>query len=250
MKGKFDINWQFHYHMETQVVSVEPDEDGKYNIHPSTQWMDAVQVGITGALKIPAHKLNITVRRCGGGYGGKISRNNWVSVAATLVAMKLRKPVKFWLPFHINMNVMGGRNPVSIDYDVGFDEKGKIGFLNHMFYHDTGLHRNELPREATMDLLLNTYNSDAMQVDYNFVRTDMHAAAWTRAPGSVEGLAIMETVMEQISYNLGIDPVDVRLANLNVAKYPVLGTIFDNFLKWSDFRARRAAIETFNTVCL
>ncbi|XP_065166258.1 uncharacterized protein [Atheta coriaria] len=246
IKGKFDINWQYHYHMETQAVSVEPDEDGKYNIHPGTQWMDALQTGITNALKIPAHKLNITVRRCGGSYGAKISRSNWPAVAATLVAMKLQKPVKLWLPFHVNMNIIGCRNPIANDYEVGFDENGKIGFLNHKIYHDTGLHINDLPKEAMMDLLLNTYNSDAMQVDYNYVRTDMHTAAWTRAPGSTEGLAMMEAIMEHISYALGKDPVDVRLANLNVTKYPIIGTMVDDFLKWSDFRARRTAVETFN----
>ncbi|XP_065165292.1 uncharacterized protein [Atheta coriaria] len=247
LKGRFDVSWQYHYHMETQSVRVEPDEDGKFNIYPSTQWMDLVQSGISYALNIPAHKLNITVRRCGGAYGAKISRSNWTAAAATLVALKLQKPVKFWLPFHVNMNIVGCRNPTANDYEAGFDENGKLTFLNHKIYHDTGLHINDLPNLSMMDLLVSTYNSDSMQVDYNYVRTDMHTAAWTRAPGTTEVLAMLETVMEHISYVLGKDPVDVRIANLNVTQHPLIGTLMTDFLKWSDFRARRAAIETFNT---
>lgn len=55
VKGTFDIYWQYHFHMETQICSVVPTEDG-LDMFASTQYMDSNQTAAAMALNIPLNK--------------------------------------------------------------------------------------------------------------------------------------------------------------------------------------------------
>lgn len=55
IKGKFDVSWQYHYHMETQCCAVVPVEDG-LDIYPSTQSLDFAHMSAANALNIPQNK--------------------------------------------------------------------------------------------------------------------------------------------------------------------------------------------------
>lgn len=58
------------------------------------------------------------VRRIGGGFGGKISRNSQAATACALVAKKLDVPCRFILPLQTNLTTAGKRLPTQCDYEV------------------------------------------------------------------------------------------------------------------------------------
>lgn len=58
------------------------------------------------------------VRRVGGGFGGKISRNVQTATACALVAKKLDRPCRFILPIQTNMASAGKRLPCQCEYEV------------------------------------------------------------------------------------------------------------------------------------
>lgn len=43
--------------METQAAVAQPEEDGGFLIHSSTQTLDGVQAAVSRALNIPANKI-------------------------------------------------------------------------------------------------------------------------------------------------------------------------------------------------
>lgn len=55
IKGKFDIGWQYHFHMETQICNVVPVEDG-LDMITSTQFMDFNQTAAAMATKLPVNR--------------------------------------------------------------------------------------------------------------------------------------------------------------------------------------------------
>lgn len=135
-------------------------------------------------LTVPIHRFNIYVRRLGGAFGAKISRNTICSNAALLACYKLGKPVKMWLPLHVNMQIVGKRLPCSVNYEAGLNAQGKIQYMNMEFYSDYGVGCNEPVTYFAYDAMLKqTYDLATWNVGIYSVRTDTPAGTWCRAPG-------------------------------------------------------------------
>lgn len=58
------------------------------------------------------------MKRIGGGYGSKISRQHVVSTAAAVAAWKLRQPVRVVVDLNTNMTYAGWREPYLAQYEV------------------------------------------------------------------------------------------------------------------------------------
>nr|CAI5857536.1 unnamed protein product [Callosobruchus analis] len=194
INGDYYMSWQYHFHMEVQCCQVVPTEDG-LDLFPASQWMDLAQLAAAEALAIPTQTINVTVRRLGGGFGAKISRSALLSTAAALAAYKLRRPVKIWLPFITNMNLMGKRYPLLCRYEVAVNAQGVIQYLK---------------------------------------------------AGTLEGMGSIESIFEQISYELNLDPVQVRLANTDKIKHAKIMDYWKDIQTWADIPARQQAINNFN----
>ena len=65
------------------------------------------------------HRVDVTVHRLGGGFGGKIDACNLVHTATAIAACKFRKPVHVTLTLEQNMTLIGWRDNWLIQYKVG-----------------------------------------------------------------------------------------------------------------------------------
>ncbi|CAH1997051.1 unnamed protein product [Acanthoscelides obtectus] len=247
IKGEFYTAWQYHFHMEVQCCQVVPTEDG-FDIYPVTQWMDLCQLAAAEALAIPTQTINVKVRRLGGSFGGKISRNSLISTAAAVAAFKLRRPVKIWLPFITNMNVIGKRYPQLTRYEVGVDAKGVMQYLKADIYSDFGVGGNDIIDPMVVDSFQNVYVTDTWRFSTYQVSTDTHANTWTRAPGTLEAMGSIETIFEHIAYEMNLDPVQVRQLNTDSTKHGKILGYWKEIETWADIPARRQSIEQFNKV--
>lgn len=63
-------------------------------------------------------RINVNIRRLGGGYGSKISRCSQIASACAVAASVLNRTVRFVLPIETNMSAIGKRVPCSSDYEV------------------------------------------------------------------------------------------------------------------------------------
>ncbi|XP_056643711.1 xanthine dehydrogenase-like isoform X1 [Diorhabda sublineata] len=246
IKGDFYIGMQYHYHMELQSCKVVPLDDGGIDIFSTTQWMDANQQGASTVLNMPTNKINIKVRRLGGGFGAKILRNTLISTATALAAVKLQVPVNMILPLESNMDVLGKRYPLFTKYEVGVNASGVIQYLEAELYSDMGIGGNEPFESLMVASFQNCYDSRTWEFSTYAVKTDMHANCYTRAPGTVEGTAAIEAIMEHIALTMNLDPIEVKLSNTNTQLSPDMPNYFTNLKTWANIDARRADIEFFN----
>lgn len=184
IKGNFDILHQYHFHMETQSCSVIPTEDG-LDIFPSSQFITLVQNVVAAMLNIQHNKLNVTVRRCGGAFGAKISRTGLIACAASLAAWKLNRPVKIHMRLPANMAVFGKRFPLSTDYEVGLNDAGVIQYLNCTHYTDVGAIYSENNIALLQALFTEHYISDTFTIRFCKAITDTATNTWARAPGKI-----------------------------------------------------------------
>lgn len=228
IQGNFQIGSQYHFTMEPQTTVCIPAEDG-IDLYTATQWMDHTNIAVAEFLNIGSHAVNMTVRRIGGGFGAKVSRASQIACAAGLACRLTNRPIRFVMSIESNMLTVGKRFAVASEYDVTFDDTGKISKLKNYYAEDNGYSINDSVTFLTNAFFPNCYMHDPIDNKGERVRTDAPCHTWFRGPGSTEGVGMMENIMEHISRVLKKEPVDVRLANI-AADHP-MKKMFPEFVK-------------------
>ncbi|XP_043071080.1 indole-3-acetaldehyde oxidase [Drosophila grimshawi] len=242
--GKLDLGLQYHNFMEPHTTVVLPFEGG-VQMYVATQWMDLTQDVVAKALNLRSNEVQVKTRRIGGGYGGKATRCNLAAAAAAVAAHKLNRPVRFVQSLESIMTTTGKRWSCHCDYDFYAQANGKIAGLNCRLYEDAGYLTSESPMGHAVLLSKNCYEfGDNYKLDGFIVVSDLPSNTACRAPGSVEGIAVIENIIEHIAFATGNDPADVRYANILPAHK--MGEMMPRFLENNSYRERRAEIIAHN----
>ncbi|KAG6465427.1 hypothetical protein O3G_MSEX015145 [Manduca sexta] len=244
-QGSNTIFGQYHYTMETLCCVSKTSEEG-LEVHSACQWIDGTQVMTSKALNIDCHKIDVHLRRVGGAFGIKISRSIQVAVACSLVVQKLNRPCRFIQSLTTNTKALGKRLSCSTDYEIGVNNSGVIQYINYKLYEDNGYKVNETLTMLGTDVFYNCYNNSRWNYTCYDSITDKAKNTWCRSPGTLENIAMAEYLMERISYEMSLDPIDVRLANLNTTRFNDLTEMSNTLKTTAKYAERRAAITSYN----
>ncbi|EDO44966.1 predicted protein, partial [Nematostella vectensis] len=223
ISGEIAMDTQHHFHMETQVCRCVPEEDG-ITVHSATQWIDLLQSAVAQALGFSVNKVHVDVKRCGGAYGGKASRSLHPATAVALAAHVFKRPVRMMMNFNTNMKMVGKRTPYLVKYKVGTDDSGTLKGIDMTMYADYGCSVNDSDMGSTYNFCDNAYYCANWKINAIPCRTNTASNTWCRAPGSIQAVFIMESIMEHVAKSLGKTPEDVRQVNL-YQKNQVLGSM-------------------------
>ena len=86
LKGEINVGGQEHFYLEGQACVALPQEDGGMFVHTSSQHPSEVQKLVAEVLGVPIHAVTTSVRRMGGGFGGKENQAAPVASVAALLA--------------------------------------------------------------------------------------------------------------------------------------------------------------------
>ena len=94
------------------------------------------------------------------------------------------------------------------------------------------------------------FSSKSWSIDPSAVLTDKPSNTYVRAPGSTQGHAAMENIMEHLAHKLDMDPLEFRMINMvgEGKKSHPLQEIIKNLRQSSDYDKRKTDINTFNKV--
>lgn len=258
--GELRIGGQEHFYLEGQVALAIPGEDGDMLVHSSTQHPTEVQHIVAHVLGRPQNAVTVETRRMGGGFGGKESQaSQWAALAA-LGAWKTGRPCKLRLDRDDDMIATGKRHDFRVDYSAGFTSNGLIKGVDVVFASRCG-HSEDLSlgvNDRTMFHADNAYFYPAARIVSRRMRTNTVSNTAFRGFGGPQGIIFAERMMDAIAYTLGLDPLDVRIANFyggggrDVTPYGM--RVEDNILPdlvgqlehSSNYRRRRGEVEAFN----
>ncbi|CAK1542877.1 unnamed protein product [Leptosia nina] len=246
INGEMTIYSQYHFCMETLVCVSHPTEEG-IKLYSTTQWIDSVQRMVARALKIPQNKIDVFLRRLGGAYGMKISRGTQASVACAFVTHKLNRPCRFIQSLKNNMRYVGKRFPCSINFEFAVNSEGVIQYNNYELFEDNGYVVDEPIAILGADVFNNCYDNSSWEYKLYNATTDTPSNTWCRSPGSLEVIAMAEWLMERISYEMNLDPLSVRLANLDRDNHNDINELINTLKQNSQFEERRLAVKEFNS---
>jgi len=126
IRGSVHTPAQSHLYMETQSAFAipRPNEfgvgDGVEVWHSSQNLSQAGQV-VAQVLGVKQHMVEVKMTQSGGAFGGKLTRGHHVAAAASLAAVKLRRPVRMTLELPQDMVLTGGRELARHDYEARID---------------------------------------------------------------------------------------------------------------------------------
>ncbi|MFN0185850.1 MAG: xanthine dehydrogenase molybdopterin binding subunit [Aquabacterium sp.] len=216
LKGRTTCGQQEQFYLEGQITYAVPREDGQLTLFVSTQHPDGNQREAAAALNLGTHDVEVICRRMGGAFGGKEGQASIFSQSAALAAFHLQRPVKLRVNRDDDFTITGKRHDFRIDYEVGFDEQGRILGLEVTLASRCGysVDFSGPVNDRAVLHIDNCYHLPHLKVTSHRCKTHMQSATAFRGFGGPQGMFGIETVVEAIAHDLGHDALDVRRTNL------------------------------------
>ncbi|MYM21766.1 xanthine dehydrogenase molybdopterin binding subunit [Duganella sp. FT135W] len=260
VKGQLFVGGQEQFYLEGQIAYAVPKEDNGMLVQCSTQHPSEMQHVVAHALGVHSHKVQVECRRMGGGFGGKESQSALWAASAGIAAAKLRRPVKLRADRDDDMLVTGKRHCFFYEYEVGYDDSGKILAAKVDMTLRAGFSADLSGPVATRAVCHfdNTYYLSDVDIRAGCGKTNTQSNTAFRGFGGPQGAIAIEYIIDEIARNLGRDALDIRRLNFygkaerNVTPYGqeivdnVIEALTAELEQTSEYRARRQAIEAFN----
>jgi xanthine dehydrogenase large subunit len=266
LKGSIEIGGQDHFYLESQIALAIPGEEEDMQVFSSTQHPSEVQHMVAQVLGVGSHAVTVEVRRMGGGFGGKETQSNLFACVAALAARELKRPVKLRPDRDDDMVITGKRHDFVCDYEIGFDDEGRIHAVDAVYAARCGWNA-DLSGPVTDRALFhmdNCYFYPAVRARSEPLRTHTVSNTAFRGFGGPQGMVGAERFIEEVAFATGLDPLEVRKRNLyggnpsreglgrDVTPYHqrvednIAGEVIERLERSSDYRARQAAIREAN----
>lgn len=267
LRGTFDCGGQEHTYLEGQVALAIPLDDGAMLVQCATQNPAEVQELVAITLGLDANHVRVVCRRIGGGFGGKESMPTRFACLAALAARRLGHPVKLRLDRHTDNLATGKRHAFWFEYDVGYDDDGRIVGYDVVLVSQAG-HSADLSGPVMARAMChvdNAYWLPEVRMRGYAARTNTQSSTAFRGFGGPQGALVTEYVLDSIARRLELDPLDVRRANFYASADAATGgdprtstpygeQVEDNVIhelveqleETSQYRARRQQVVEFN----
>ena len=194
------------------VASFNPD--GQTQIWASSQGAFNIRSLTSAILGMPVSDIRVTPLEIGGGFGGKTTV--YLEPVAVLLSKKCGRPVRLVMN-RADVFRASGPAPGSVfDLRIGADKDGKLVGAEIDFSTDGGAYPGSSIQSAAMSAIA-CYRIADYRITGQDVVSNMPSSAAYRAPGAPPAAFAVESVLDDIALQLGIDPIDLRLRNAVVA---------------------------------
>ncbi|HTP52923.1 MAG TPA: xanthine dehydrogenase molybdopterin binding subunit [Anaeromyxobacteraceae bacterium] len=260
LSGTLSMGGQDHFYLEGQVAMAVPREGGDLRVYSSTQHPSEVQHLVAKVLGLRDHQVVVEVRRVGGAFGGKETQAALIACVAALLSQRTGRPVKLRLERDEDMLLTGKRHDFKVDYEVGFDESGRIRALDLVLASRCGI-SPDLSGAVNDRAMLhadNCYWLPHVSITSHRCRTHTVSNTAFRGFGGPQGMMAIEWVVDEVARSLGEDPLEVRKRNFygsrtrNTTPYgmrvggDVLPRLVRELERSAGYGARRKEVSQFN----
>ena len=256
-QGTLASGGQEHFYFETQRALAIPGEHDTIKVCASVQSPGTFHHHVAEVLGIPQHKVELEIRRLGGGFGGKESTAVW-AVAPALAAFLLRRPVKLVLGRNEDIATTGKRHAYQYDYRIGVDAAGSILAYEACLYQHAGACA-DISLAVLGRSLLHTsgsYSIPNLRVSAVSCRTNLPPNNAFRGFGVPQGTFAIEAALAHVSEVMGVAPARLQRLNLLqsgdslpygvVLEKPTAIRCWEELDRQVDIEARHAEVAAFN----
>jgi len=204
---------QMHSFLETEGGVATYDPDGGITVYAGSQHPYRDQLQIARSLNLNPRLIRVVSNPTGGGFGGK--DEIVVQIHLALLAYHTKRPVKLWLSREESVRVGIKRHPEYLYYRTGVKRDGTLVANEVKIYADTGAYATLGGPVVSLSVghACGPYRVPNVRVEAFCVFTNNGIAGAFRGFGVNQVTFAMETQMDIIARELGLDPLELRLKN-------------------------------------
>ena len=266
LQSSFHCGGQEHFYLETQVALAEPDGRGGLRVACSSEDLSGLQAQVARVLGCQMNRIEVECPRIGGGFAGKQAQSHACASIAALVAELTGRPARVRFTREQDMMLTGKRHPVYAEFEVGYDDEGRLLAAEVFVFLDGGcsLENSETVLENLLLHLDNAYYIPNFRVSGRICKTHSVSNTLCVGAGAPQAVAVTEEMLGRVARRLGVLPEILRQRNMYQLpseggdgetarshfgqELPVkrLQAVWRNAIRSADFPARRKGIRLWN----
>lgn len=202
--------------MEPFICYADFDRYGRLHVISSTQIVFHTRRILSRALGIPKSKIRVEKPRIGGGFGAK--QTAVCDVYPAFVAMKTGRAAKISYTREESQIAGSPRHEMQITVKLGANKDGRIRVMDMYTLSNTGAYGEHGPTTVGLSchksMPLYTASLEAFRFSFDVVYTNTMAAGAYRGYGATQGIFAVESVVNELAEQLGIDATTIREMNM------------------------------------
>ncbi|WBO86868.1 xanthine dehydrogenase family protein molybdopterin-binding subunit [Hymenobacter yonginensis] len=208
-----------HSPMEPSATIAHWEAADRLTVYDATQGVSWQQRALSAILGLPMEQVRVITKYLGGGFGCK--GPIWPhSVLTALTAKAVGRPVKLVLTRPQMFTSVGHREDQEQTLRLGATKQGKLLALLHEKTSTTSPWDDYAETNSKFMGML--YQCPNFEATTKLVKGNVMTPTWMRAPGEAPGSFALESSLDDLAYQLGLDPVHIRLVN-HADKDPATG---------------------------
>ena len=216
IENTFTVPRQHQAYLETHSCLVWIDEQGRVQVWASCKVPYQVKEQLSVALGLPKERIRLNPVAIGGDYGGKGSPMD--IPLAYVLAVRTGHPVKMVMDYVEELTAGNPRHAAIIQLKTWVKREGTIVAHQARVIFDSGAYGGFKP-VPTVNIggaakAGGPYKIPHVRIEGIQVYTNTIPGGFMRAPGEPQAVFAIESHIDCIARQLGIDPVDFRLQNL------------------------------------
>jgi xanthine dehydrogenase YagR molybdenum-binding subunit len=185
-------------------------EGDRLTVHDSNQAPMIVRQALATTFEVPEQNVRVLVSYLGGGFGAGL--RTWPHVILTALAARVvGRPVKLVLTRPQMFTSVGHRPESRQRLRLGSTRAGRLVAIDHD--GTSTVAAEDANYEPITRVAGAAYACPNVATHDRQVRLNIPNPGWMRAPGPAEGNFALESALDELSYQVGIDPIELRLRN-------------------------------------
>lgn len=209
ISADYMLEGEYHNPMELFGTTVLWEKDGELTIHDKTQGSQNSRDFVCNVFGLEPQKVSVKNSFVGGAFGSGLRPKHQLFLAV-MASLDLRRSVKLELSRR-EMFYLTWRPATLQTVSLAADSEGRLQSVMHHALQATSRHEDYQENVVNWSGL--AYKCDNVKLSYEIARLDASTPGDMRAPGAATGITALEAAMDELAYEVGIDPLELRLRN-------------------------------------
>ncbi|MDR5800813.1 xanthine dehydrogenase family protein molybdopterin-binding subunit [Caballeronia sp. LZ001] len=201
--------YEHHNPMEPHATLARWDGPN-LTLYDATQGVSGARGAVSKFFGIPETNVRVICPFVGGGFGCKGSVWSHVVLAA-MASKQTGRPVKLVLERPQMFGMVGNRPFTEQRIQVSAHGDGTMTGMKHDVISTTSTFEDWTESSAILTRML--YAVPNQSTSHKLVKLDIGTPTFMRAPGETSGSFALETAMDELAYQLHMDPLALRMKN-------------------------------------